>query len=176
MKKEDLIKLGFCAHPHGIKGEAEFRLINTEDSVLEDGLTVYLYPSNEKSGLSHYGEEWKLSKIRFGNKVIATLDGIKDRTHLESIIPFEIYLPREAFPEPEEGEVYLADLIGMRVQDPEGGLIGSLESFDDNGFQYLLNIRLDVGGILTLPYVDAFFPEINLEENFITMIPPEYSE
>lgn len=176
MKKDELIKLGFCAHPHGIKGEAEFRLINTEDSVLEDGLTVYLYPSSEKSSLSHYGEEWKLSKIRFGNKVIATLDGIKDRTHLETIIPFEIYLPREAFPEPEEGEIYLADLVGMEVRDPDGKFMGRLESFDDNGFQYLLNIRLEVGGILTLPYVDAFFPGINLEEKFITMIPPEYSE
>lgn len=176
MNKEDLIKLGFCAHPHGIKGEAEFRLINTEDSVLEDGLTVYLYPTNEKSQLSHYGEEWKISKIRFGNKVIANLEGIKDRTHLETIIPFEIFVPRDAFPEPEEGEVYLADLVGMQVNDPEGKIVGRLESFDDNGFQYLLNIRLDVGGILTLPYVDAFFPAIDLEEKIITMIPPEYSE
>lgn len=176
MKKEDLIKLGFSAHPHGIKGEAEFRLINSEDSILEDGLKIYLYPSNEKSQLSHHGEEWTIVKIRFGNKIIVTLEGIKDRTHLETILPFEIFLPREAFPTPEEGEVYLADLIGMRVQDTEGTLVGELESFDDNGFQYLFNIRLSIGGILTLPYVDAFFPEINLEENFITVIPPEYAE
>jgi 16S rRNA processing protein RimM len=176
MKKEDLIKLGFCAHPHGIKGEAEFRLINTEDSILDDGMKIYLYPSNEKSQLSHYGEEWKISKIRFGNKVIVTLEGIKDRTHLETILPFEIFLPREAFPAPDEGEVYLVDLIGMRVQDPEGKLLGKLDSFDDNGMQYLFNVRMDNGEMVTLPYVDAFFPEINMEEKFITMIPPEYAE
>lgn len=176
MKKEELIKLGFCAHPHGIKGEAELRLINAEDSVLEDGLTVFLYPSSEKSQLSSYGEEWKILKIRFGNKVIVTFDGVKDRTQLESMIPFEVFLHRDAFPEPEEGQVYLADLVGMEVKDPEGNLVGKLESFDDNGFQYLFNIRLEIGGILTLPYVDAFFPEIDVESKSITMIPPEYAE
>ena len=89
MKKDDLIKLGFVANPHGIKGEAELRLLNTEDSVLEDGMTVFLFPSTAKSKISQVGEEWKIQKIRFGNKVICQFEGIKDRTHLETLLPFE---------------------------------------------------------------------------------------
>ncbi len=91
MKKEDLIKLGFVANPHGIKGEAELRLFNNEDSVLDDGMTVFLFPSSPKSKISNAGEEWVIQKIRFGNKVICQFEGVKDRTHLESLIPFEIY-------------------------------------------------------------------------------------
>jgi 16S rRNA processing protein RimM len=178
MKKEDLIRLGFAAHPHGIKGEVELRLLNPnpEESVLEDGMTLWMYPSSEKSKLSKDGEKWIIQKIRFGNKVICQLEGVKDRTHLESILPFEFYLPREDFPETDNDEVYLVDLIDLPVFSPEGVEIGKLESFSDNGMQYLFDVRLLSGEKITLPYVEAFFPEIDVEAKRITMIMPEYTE
>ncbi len=178
MKKEDLIKLAFVAHPHGIKGEAEIRLLNDnpDQSVLDEGMKVFLYPTTSKSRLSPHGEEWIISKLRFGNKVIATFEGVKDRTDLESMIPFEIYLDRESFPETDEDEVYLVDLIDMPVVNEAGEKIGKLESFSDNGMQYLFDVRMDTGEILTLPYVDKFFPEIDMEEKKIVMILPDYTE
>lgn len=177
MKKEDLINLGFVANPHGIKGEAELRLLNTVDSVLEDGMTVFLFPSSAKSKISATGEKWLIQKIRFGNKVICQFEGIKDRTHLESLLPFEIFLEREAFPETDDGEVYLVDLVGMNVVSEDGQKLGVLESFSDNGMQYLFNVRLEpIGELLTLPYVDTFFPEIDVEKKQITMILPEYTQ
>lgn len=177
MKKEDLIKLGFVANPHGIKGEAELRLLNTEDSVLEDGSRVFLYPSSAKSKVSPGGEEWTIQKIRFGNKVICQFEGIKDRTHLESLIPFEIYLDRESFPETDDNEVYLVDLVDMDIVNEEGEVIGKLEGFSDNGMQYLFDCRVGPRGEkITLPYVDAFFPKIDMEKRQITMIMPDYTE
>jgi ribosomal 30S subunit maturation factor RimM len=55
MEKQNLIKLGFVANPHGIRGEAELRLFNSEDSVLEDGMKVFLFPSSQKSKISAIG-------------------------------------------------------------------------------------------------------------------------
>ncbi len=177
MDKQHLIKLGFVANPHGIRGEAELRLFNTEDSVLEDGMKVFLFPSSQKSKISAAGEEWLIKNVRFGNKVICQFDGVRDRTHLESLIPFEIFLDRDTFPEPEDGEVYLVDLIGMDVINEAGEVLGTLESFSDNGMQYLFDVRMaPLGEIMTLPYVDAFFPKIDVENRQITMILPEYSE
>ncbi|WP_408096782.1 ribosome maturation factor RimM [Peredibacter sp. HCB2-198] len=178
MKKEDLVKLAFVAHPHGIKGEAEIRLINDnpEESILDDEMKVWLFPSSPKSKIKATGEEWTIQKIRFGNKVICQFEGVKDRTHLESLIPFEIYLDRESFPEPEEDEIYLVDLVDMDVVNQEGEKVGKLESFSDNGMQYLFDVRMDTGEVVTLPYVDAFFPEIDMEAKQITMIMPEYTE
>jgi 16S rRNA processing protein RimM len=178
MEKDKLIKLGFVAHPHGLKGEAELRLLNTnyEESVLQDGLSVWIFPSSSKSKVKEFGEKWVIEKIRFGNKVICQFEGMKDRTHLESFIPFEIYLEREAFPEPEDDEVYLVDLIDMDVVNEEGVVVGKLESFSDNGMQYLFEVRLNQGEKIVLPYVDSFFPEIDLKNKKITMIMPEYTE
>ncbi|MGE3608185.1 MAG: ribosome maturation factor RimM [Bacteriovoracaceae bacterium] len=178
MNKDQLIKMGFVSHPHGIKGEAELRLFNTnyDESALDEGLKVWLYPTSSKSKLNPQGEEWIIEKLRFGNKVICQFKGIKDRTHLESLIPFEIYLDRAEFPETDEGEVYLVDLIDMLVVDPEGKELGKLESFSDNGMQYLFDVRLNSGERITLPYVEAFFPEIDMENERITMILPDYTE
>jgi 16S rRNA processing protein RimM len=177
MKKNDLIKMGFVVNPHGIRGEAELRLFNPEDSILEDGMTVMIYPSSAKSRISPEGEVWKISKIRFGNKVICQFEGIRDRTHLETLIPFEVFLDREFFPEADEDEVYLVDLIDMDVVNEEGKVIGKLESFSDNGMQYLFDVRVGpTGEKITLPYVDAFFPKIDMEKRQITMVMPHYTE
>lgn len=178
MKEDQLIKLGFVAHPHGIKGEAEIRLLNQdlEESVLDDEMKVWLFPASAKSKVNPKGEQWTIQKIRFGNKVICQFEGVKDRTHLESLIPFEIFLERDMFPEAPEDEVYLVDLVDMDVVNEDGVKVGTLESFADNGMQILFEVRLETGEKMTLPYVDAFFPEIDMEKKQITMIMPEYTE
>ena len=177
-EQNKMIKIANVFHPHGIKGEVELRLLNEnyEESILEDGMTVYLYPGSEKSKISKGGEEWVIQKIRFGNKVICSLEGMKDRTHLETLLPFELRVPREVFPETDENEIYLVDLVDWDVVSPEGEKLGTLEAFSDNGMQYLFEVRLNDGSILTLPYVDAFFPTIDSEKKNIVMIMPEYTE
>lgn len=180
MAKENLkiVKLATAFHPHGLKGEVELRLLNTnyDESVLEEGMKVWLFPHNEKSQLKKEGEEWKIIKLRFGNKVLCVFEGIKDRTHLETFLPLEIHVPREAFPEPDEDEVYLVDLVDLDVVSPEGEKLGMLESFSDNGMQYLFDVRLNDGSLITVPYVDAFFPEVDVKAKKIVMIMPEYTE
>lgn len=175
MNKENLVKIAFVSHPHGIKGEAELRLLNPEQ-ILEEGMKVWLYPSTLKSKLNSEGEEWSVQKLRYGNKTICHFEGIKDRTHLESLIPFEIYLAREDFPELEEDDFYMIDLVGMIVVNEAGIELGSVQDFADNGAQYLLELRLTSGEVITLPFVENFFPEVNVEDRKITMIMPEYTE
>src|SRR5690606_2411111 len=120
------IKMGFVAHPHGIKGEAELCLFNLEDSVLEEGMRVWLCPSNERSQIDPEGEQWTIAKLRLGNKVICQFEGVLDRTQLEAMIPFDLYLERDQFPDTDEGEVYLVDLVDLPVFSPEGQELGKL--------------------------------------------------
>lgn len=180
MTKENLkmIKLATSGHPHGLKGEIELRLLNPnyDECVLDDGMTVWLFPAGEKSKLKKTGEEWKIIKLRFGNKVLCVFDGMKDRTHLETLTPFEVQLPRELFPETDEDEIYLVDLIDMDVVSPEGEKLGVIESFSENPQQYLFDVRLNDGSVITVPYVDVFFPKIDMEKKQITMIMPEFTE
>ncbi len=178
MDKTKLVKLAFAPRPHGIKGEVELKLLNpdVEESILEAGMKVWLFPSDQRSGVSSSGEERVIERLSFGNKVIAYFQGVRDRTELEGLLPFEIFLDRESFPEAPEDEVYLVDLVDMEVFSPEDEKLGVLESFSDNGMQYLFEVRLVSGERITLPYVEAFFPKIDLEKKKITMVLPEYTE
>ena len=180
MAKENLkmIKLATSGHPHGLKGEIELRLVNPnyDECVLDDGMTVWVFPVAEKSKLKKTGEQWKINKLRFGNKVLCVFDGIKDRTHLETFMPFDVQLSRDEFPEVDDDQVYLVDLIDMDVVDPDGVKLGVIESFSENPQQYLFDVRLNDGSVITVPYVDVFFPEIDMENKKITMIMPEFTE
>lgn len=171
-----MIKLGSVTRPHGIKGEAELFLFNHQDSILENGMKVFITPESEKSQLPAEGEWREIKSIRFGNKTIVVFDNIIDRTHLETLLPFSVSLPRESFPELEEGEHYLSDLVGLVCETEDGKRIGVIESFSDNGAQLLALIRTEKGNSFELPYVKVFFPEVNLAEKKMIIVPPEYTE
>lgn len=173
MKDKNLIELGSCSRPHGIKGAFAFKLFNTHESVLEKGSVVTIFPGSAKSHVEKNGQEIEIDEIHFGNKTICYLKGIRDRNIVESMIPFSIFFPRDKFPEPDEDELYLQDLVGLKVVDIDGYEIGKLQSYFDNGAQIVLKIKLE-SEIIELPFVENFFPHVQLERGTITMILPEY--
>ncbi|HLT23007.1 MAG TPA: ribosome maturation factor RimM [Bacteriovoracaceae bacterium] len=166
-----IIKIAFVARPFGIKGEAELGFLS--DNVLEENMQVLATPYNERSSIPKEGMKLTFEKIKYGNKVVATFKEIKDRNHLESLIPFEISVYRENL---VQGELYSFDLPGLDVVSETGEKLGEVSKVLDNGAQEVLEIKLLNGETVMLPFVENFFPEINLEERSIVMISPEYSE
>src|SRR5690606_15103711 len=129
-----IIELGDCIAPHGIRGAFTFRLINNDDSSLDTGMKVILFPKSEKSNLSKDGQQFEIEKISFGHKTMAYLAGITDRNIVEAMVPFDIYVARDDLPELDEGEVYLHDLIGCKAIHIETGEeLGSIVDIEDNG-------------------------------------------
>jgi 16S rRNA processing protein RimM len=171
--KEELVHLGVANRPHGIKGGVLFKLFNQEESVLKKGSKVTIFPESSKSSVDPKGEQIKIENIHFGNKTICYLEDIKDRNIVEKMLPFSIYFPRDEFPIAKSDEVYIDDLIGLTVIDIDGYEIGKIISFSDNGFQVILKVKLE-GQTIELPFVENFFPHLNLEAGKITMISPEF--
>ncbi len=173
MKKKDLVELGYSNRPHGIKGGFLFKLLNTQESVLENGSVLRIYPYSDKSTIKSQGEEVEIDQIHFGNKTVCYLKGIRDRNIVEQMIPFTIFYPREKFPELDDGQVYLDDLIGLKVLNIDGYEIGKVLSYFDNGAQTVLKIKLE-SEVIELPFVEVFFPNVNIDRKTITLIEPEY--
>jgi 16S rRNA processing protein RimM len=171
MQKQDLIKLGECKKPHGIKGELSFFLYNPEESILKKGIQVHLKPLNSSSNLQQEGEIFSIEKINFANKCICRLEGIQDRNQVEAMLPFGIYLERDKFPALAPGEYYLCDLIGLSVQ-VAGVQVGEIKDFYDNGAQTVISFSFH-GEAMELPLIDQFFPAVNIEKGYIELNPPE---
>ncbi len=171
MKEEKYIQLGTCFKPHGIKGEFIFNLFNSEESSLKKDLPLVLKPQSANSTLPKAGQSFKIESIRFGNKVIVRLENISDRNIVEDLIPFTIWVERSRLDEPNQGEFYLSDLISLRVFEGENQ-VGVVDNFYDNGAQIVLVISLTRGGEIELPFVDQFFPVVDIEAQRIEMNNP----
>ena len=88
------------------------------------------------------------------------------------MLPLTIFTQRENFNEIEDDEVYLSDLVGLQVYDTEDNQLGFVKNFYDNGAQPVLVVELSDGNKVELPFVETFFPELNLDEEKIVMINP----
>jgi 16S rRNA processing protein RimM len=172
MNSDSLVILGVCNKPHGIRGGFSFLLENSQDSVLSKGMRVYLFPKTPASSIDKDGEEFIIEKINFGNKTIAYLKGISDRNIVEAMLPFEIKLPREEFPETQDDEYYISDLIGLEVYEHGSNeLIGKVSKYYDNSVQTILTIR-GKNGSFDIPFVENFVPEVDLEDGKIWVVVP----
>lgn len=166
---ERLIEVGRVNKGHGLKGGAIVYLLNDESTTLREGLEVFL----EKED----GEklETVVTGINYGNKTVVFFKAFPDLTALESFLPFKILVRRSDFPEIEEGEYYISDLMGLKAFDEEGSLVGTVHSNYSNGVQEILTI-LTPEGLIDIPFVDEFVLEIDLEEKKMVIVRPEYFE
>ena len=167
-----LIELGTCTKPHGIKGGFAFHLYS-KDSVLKNGKTITIEPLSSASSLKKEGEEFKIKSISFGNKTICYLDGIEDRNIVEAMLPFKILYPRNRFPQLEEGEFYISDLVNMKVISLDGDELGVVRGHFDNGAQTVLSIAL-ANEVIDVPFVEVFFPEVNIKDKKLIFVMPEF--
>ena len=170
--EKKLIFLGNCTKPHGIKGGFSFNLENNDESVLKKGLEITLIPKNSSSSIDKNGEVFFIDKISFGNKTICYLKDVTDRNVVEAMIPFEIKVARDIFPEPEEGEFYVSDLIGMQVlEHGTDRELGKVAKYFDNGMQLILTIR--GAKSFDIPFVENFVPEVDLDAGKMWVVIPE---
>ena len=171
METNNLIELGHCRKPHGIKGAFTLSLFNREDSILKNGSLVSIFPLSKESEVPEEGMNQEIKTISFGNKVICEFTSVKDRNFLETLIPFSVFYPRENFPSLDDGEIYLNDLIGMDVFNEAGDSIGSVDSLSSNGVQDILHIKGNQE--LDVLFIDKFIISIDLKERSIIINVPE---
>jgi 16S rRNA processing protein RimM len=73
--------------------------------------------------------EWWLH----GAALIAQLDGVDNRERAAELRGRMVAVPRAALPEPDAGEYYWSDLIGLRVENRPGQDLGTVRSLMETG-------------------------------------------
>jgi 16S rRNA processing protein RimM len=166
MAKDNLILLGHVSTAHGIRGEVVIK------SYTADPADIGAYgPLCTADG----GRLIELSNLRVVSKgVIAHVAGIDDRNAAEALRGTELYIEREKLPEPNEDEVYHADLIGLSALRADGSVVGEVVAMQNFGAGDLLEIRLS-GKRRTefVPFDEDFVLELDLDAGFVTVIMPD---
>ncbi len=161
------VLLGEITGVHGIRGDVALKTYTGDPEAIGD----YGPLANEEGDRT-----FELRVRRLGPKgVIASVEGIRDRTAAEKLRGTKLYVDRARLPAPGEGEYYQADLIGLRVVSGDGTPLGTVVSIQNYGAGDLVEIRLGGGGKTELvPFTEAFVLAIDLAAGTMTVSMPEY--
>ena len=187
-QQPDLLRVARIGRAQGLKGEVTVRLYTDDPEWrFEPGSPLY-----SADGTTEYVVE---SSRTMKDRWIIKLEGVKDRTAAEALNGVELYgEPDDPDDMMDADEWYPRDLIGLDAKLAEGNglglpaglLVGSVVDVIDSTAQSLLKIRLaspvqtgtDRDGepvfekTALVPFVDALVPDINLDEEYLTLDPP----
>lgn len=108
------------------------------------------------------------------NNLVVKIGGVNSRTEAEALRGTELFVDREALSEPDIDEWYYSDLIGLKVVDPAGQVIGSVLSIQNYGAGDLIEMNPEAGGDPVLvPFTASFVPDVDISNARITVIIPE---
>jgi 16S rRNA processing protein RimM len=159
------VLLGRIVGVHGVRGAVKL------ESFTEPRLAIFDY----KPWLLEYGPDRfeKIAEPRGhaqGKGIVATLPGVDDRDVAAGLIGAQIFIPRDALPEPEAGEVYQADLEGLQVLNTAGEPLGKVSHLFDNGAHDVLVARDETGRQRLIPYVfGRFVKSVDLDAGCIVV-------
>ena len=162
------ICLGKVTGPQGLDGSVRIKSYTAHpEDIASYG------PVTDKEGRSQFD----IQILRSTNKgLVAKLGGIEDRAAAEAIKGLELYVTRDVLPEPEEGEFYFSDLIGLDVVSIEGNLIGKVKSMDNFGAGNLIEIEFGEMNSFILPFSDQAVPVIDIVGGRVVVRLPDEDE
>ncbi len=106
--------------------------------------------------------------------LVATLEGVRDRTAAEALNRTRLYVRREQLPSLEgEDEFFAADLVGLAAVTADGEAVGTIVAVPNYGGGDLLEIAPRSGGpTALLPFTKAFVPRVDLAAQRVVVDPP----
>lgn len=152
---EETLPIGAVIKPHGLAGEVRVHPFNADSPVWSALKTVFLE-----------GEPIEVQRCtRAAKHFIVRFAGIGNRNDAEALRGRELSVPRSELPELDEGEFYLADLIGLEVRDGDA-LVGRVEEVFEYPSCVCLKVRSD-DGVRELPILEPWFQGLDLEAGAI---------
>jgi len=151
------VDVGYVARAHGIKGALRIRT-STDLSSLA---TIEL---GERSCRVVHAQRDK-------DDWLVTIEGVTDRNAAEALRGTPVRVDRDSITVADD-ELLVSDLIGCRVVDASGQLLGEVSGSFDSGAHEILEVKRANGKEFMLPLVDAIVTNVDLATRTVTCDPP----
>jgi 16S rRNA processing protein RimM len=160
------LAVGRIRRPHGIQGELLMDVLTDFPGRLLPGKTVYV-------GERH--DPFLIDSIRAQDKtLLLRLKTVEDTEQAGRLRNKLVYVQTKELPGLPDGEYYFHQLVGLKVVDESGHLLGSLEEILKTGANDVYVVRSEDGSELLLPAIDPVILEVNLERSEIRVRPPDW--
>ena len=160
---EDYFRVGVIANTHGIRGEVKV-FPTTEDPKRFKGMKeIILDTGNEKKVL-------EVASARFfKNMVILKFKGIDSINDIEKYKGRDLLVTRENAIPLEEGEYYIADILGATVVTEDGEKFGVLKDVLTTGANDVYVVEDTKGAEVLLPAIKECILDVDVEKNVMTI-------
>ena len=174
MSAPALMIVGRVRKAHGIRGELLVEPItDAPDTVFVSGRR--LFAGTPTGDPSPDGQQLHITAVRqHMDSVRLTLAEVPDRSAAELWRGRFLLAPRDELPPPADDEVYLHDLIGMRVVHVDGRALGAVVDTYDLPQGLMLDIRpVNGGATYFIPWMTDVLVLVDESARCITVNPPE---
>lgn len=163
-----LVFLGEFGRPHGLAGEVRLKSYTGEPKAI-----AAYGPLTGADGRAYVIKHARQAAGDQPDLLVVRVEGVATREAAEALNRMRLYAAREALGEPKEDEFFLADLVGLTVEGPDGP-IGQVAGVPDYGSGELLEVAI-TGRRQTvlLPFTKAFVPVIDIGGRRVVVAPPE---
>ncbi|MFC0217265.1 16S rRNA processing protein RimM [Pseudochelatococcus lubricantis] len=159
--KRERVLVGEFGRAHGVRGEVRLKSFTGDPAAIasynplqrEDGSAVVLAGLRAVAGTA--------------DMFVTRVEGVATREAAEALTRERLYVPRERLQaELEDDEFLQVDIIGARVEDASGTVIGRLMAFHDFGGGDVIEIAphssLGRRAPALLPFTKAFVPVVDV--------------
>ncbi len=153
------ILVGEIGRPHGVRGLVKLR------SFTADPAAIATYgPLTDKSGARRY-------EVTLLSEGVARIDGVADREAAQRLTGTRLYVDRDLLPPADEGEFYLADLLGLPAETAAGQALGPVRAVEDHGAGAFLVLEGPPERLV--PFTSAAVPVVDLAARRIVVVLPD---
>ena len=169
--QDEPILVGAIARAHGLTGEVVVDVWSDAPGRFKPGRAM---TASLKSGLTR---EVVVEDTRpFGGRLLVRFRGIASRTDAEILHGANLTIPRRDVEPLPEGQHYRFELVGLRVRERGGSVLGVVAEVFSTGSNDVFVVRGPQGEVL-LPSLASVVLEIDLERGeMVVEVPPGLNE
>ena len=154
---EDLLQVGIITSTHGVRGEVKVYPTTDDPRRFRRLKEVVLDTGKEKMNLEIEGVKF------FKQFVILKFKGLDNMNDIEKYRQKSLYVTRKNAVRLQRDEYFIADLIGLKVQDEDGKELGTVKDVIETGANDVYEVEMADGKSLLLPAIKQCILNVDVE-------------
>ncbi len=157
--KQEYFEIGQIVNTFGIKGFVKINPFTDDLERFEELDSVLVVKNKELI-------EMQIEEVKFHkNLVLVKFKGVEDINMAEKFKGCYIKISRDKARKLPEDTYFIADLIGIKVYDDNGNLIGKVQDIYNNKSHDIYVVKDDLGKQILLPSTKEVIKQIDLDED-----------
>ena len=161
--KQEYFEIGQIVNTFGIKGFVKVKPFTDDLERFEELKSVFVVKNKELV-------EMQIEEVKYHkNLVLIKFKGIEDLNMAEKLKGCYIKIHRKDTRKLPEGTYFIADLIGAKVYDEDGNLLGKVDDIYNNKVHDIYVIKDDLGKQILLPSTKEIIKDIDIDNDKIVV-------